>query len=87
MDREVEVNGDLLFEWVNFDDGDVDSDYVRVIPLEVGLKIEIRDSTLEDLKNTPYIQENFKLKIKRLNRWWYSVYFDEKMVETGIQWE
>jgi hypothetical protein len=48
------------------------------IKIEEGLKIEARESIYESLKNNPYIQNNFKLNVKRLNRWWYSIYFDKK---------
>ena len=33
------------------------------------------------LKNDPYITMNFVLNIKRLNRWWYSVYFKNKWLD------
>lgn len=55
-------------------------DTIRAIELKVGLKIECREDELNKIKNEPYIQENFKLNIKRLNRWWYSVYFAEKEI-------
>ena len=50
----------------------------RVVKVEPGLKITIRDFVLENLQKEQYIKDNFKLNIKRLNRWWYSVYFDKK---------
>lgn len=56
----------------------VSPDNIKLAELRVGLKISCREGTLNRLKNEPYIQENFKLNIKRLNRWWYSVYFAEK---------
>lgn len=51
---------------------------VPSIKLEVGLKIECRDTVYQNLLQEKYIQDNFKLNVKRLNRWWYSVYFDRK---------
>lgn len=48
------------------------------IPIEVGLKIEVRDTIYNELKNNKYIRDNFKLNVRRLNRWWYSIYFDIK---------
>lgn len=58
---------------------------VRAIEITVGLKIMVRDFILENLKNDPYIINNYKLNVKRLNRWWYSVYFDEKN-KGGFLW-
>jgi hypothetical protein len=43
-----------------------------------GLKLEVRESIYEKIKDEPYIQENFKLNVRRLNRWWYSIYFEKK---------
>ncbi len=57
------------------------SDIIRAVELKVGLKIRCRDYMLAKIKNETYIQENFKLNIKRLNRWWYSVYFAEKEIQ------
>lgn len=54
-----------------------DQSSVRAVPVEVGLKVSVRDCVLNDLKDNSYIQQNFKLNIKRINRWWYSVYFDK----------
>ena len=45
--------------------------------LEVGADIECRDYILKELQENAYIQKTFKLNIKRLNRWWYRVYFDK----------
>lgn len=46
--------------------------------MKAGLKVEVRDNALKEIQAEEYIKENFKLNIKRLNRWWYSVYFDKK---------
>lgn len=51
---------------------------IPVIKVEVGLKVKVRDTVLKQLQEEKYIQDNFKLNILRLNRWWYSVYFDKK---------
>jgi hypothetical protein len=51
---------------------------IRAIEINVGTKIECRDFKLKELQENEYIKSNFKLNIKRLNRWWYSVYFDNK---------
>lgn len=53
-------------------------DFVPAVKLEVGLKIECRDYVYQNLLQEKYIQDNFKLNVRRLNRWWYSVYFDKK---------
>ncbi len=44
--------------------------------LKVGTDIECRDYILKEIQQNVYIQKNFKLNVKRLNRWWYRVYFD-----------
>jgi hypothetical protein len=49
----------------------------NLVPIEKGLKIKVMEQKLKELQEEPYIKDNFKLNIKRLNRWWYSVYFDE----------
>lgn len=51
---------------------------IPVVKLEDGLKIECREDILEYLQSHPYVQDNFNLNIKRLNRWWYSIYFEKK---------
>jgi hypothetical protein len=51
---------------------------VKLLELIPGLKLEVNEKVLNNLVNEPYIQENFKLNIKRLNRWRYSVYFAKK---------
>ena len=50
----------------------------RLIEVKVGLKVEVRDNVLKQIQDEKYIADNFKLNIKRLNRWRYSVYFDKK---------
>jgi hypothetical protein len=72
-----------FYFWLNDDEelkivpAEINDNMARVIPLEVGSKIECRDFMLEKIVNQPIVQNNFKLRIKRLNRWWYSVYFDK----------
>lgn len=51
---------------------------VYAVKLEVGLEVEVNESVLNTIKNEPYIQNNFRLNIKRLNRYRWSVYFDKK---------
>lgn len=50
----------------------------KAVEIQVGLKIRTRDFILREIQENEYIKENFKLNIRRLNRWWYSVYFDKK---------
>ncbi len=54
------------------------SDTVQSIRIEDSLKIDVKESVYESLKNDSCLQENFNLKVKRLNRWWYSIYFEKK---------
>lgn len=79
---EVEVSSSV--DKVTFKDGLIfqpleDSfNKVRVIEIKHGIKVEVRDYVYENLKNEKYIQDNFELNVRRLNRWWYSVYFKAK---------
>lgn len=50
----------------------------RAVEIEDGLKIRCKENLLKLLEKNPYVVMNFKLNIKRLNRWWYSVYFQSK---------
>jgi len=47
--------------------------------IRVGLKVEVSEDVMNTIKEHPYIQNNFKLNIKRLNRYRWSIYFDEKL--------
>ena len=49
----------------------------KVVEVKHGLKLEIRDSLLKIIQEEEYIKNNFKLNIRRINRWWYSVYFEK----------
>ena len=53
------------------------NDFSQCVPIKVGLKIRVDQQMLDKLQSDDYIQSKFKLNVKRLNRWWYSVYFDE----------
>ena len=54
--------------------------YTRAIEIGLGTKIEIRDTVYEQFicKYKDVIDKKYDIKVKRLNRWWYSVYFGEK---------
>lgn len=56
---------------------DTTNHFIKAVKVEKGLKVDVRDYILKQWQEEPYIKENFKLNIKRLNRWWYSVYFDD----------
>ncbi len=49
-----------------------------VVEISVGLMLRVRDFVLKEMQENEYIKENFKLNIRRYNRWWYGVYFDKK---------
>ena len=51
---------------------------LRAVEIREDLKIKCKEDLLNLLKNDTYIIMNFVLNIKRLNRWWYSVYFKNK---------
>jgi hypothetical protein len=53
-------------------------EHLEVVPLVVGTKIECNEDILNRLRDEPYISNNFKLNIKKLDDSWYSVYFDAK---------
>jgi len=48
------------------------------VKVEVGLKIEVDAFTMNDIKRHPYIQENFKLNIVRVDDFTWSICFAEK---------
>ena len=50
----------------------------RVIKLDIGTKVEVRESTYKQIIGDKIITDKYNLEIKRLNRWWYSVCFGEK---------
>ena len=45
--------------------------------IRFGLKVEVSEDVMNTIKEHPYIQSNFKLNIKRLNKYRWSIYFDE----------
>lgn len=57
---------------------DKDNNGIYTIPVGHGLKISCRDYVLKELEECDPIMSKFKLNIKRLNRWWFSVYFQDK---------
>lgn len=52
-------------------------DFAQCVPLKVGLKVRVNQQMLSELQSSEYINQKFTLEIKRLNRWYWSVYFDE----------
>ena len=52
--------------------------FLTIVEIKEGLKIKVRDFILKEIQEEEYIKENFKLNIRRLNRWWYSIYFDKR---------
>ena len=58
--------------------GESEIEELRAVEIREGLKIKCKEDLLNLLKNDPYIIMSFVLNIKRLNRWWYSVYFKNK---------
>jgi len=58
-------------------DDDTDK-LTHVLKIEKGLKIRINKVNYEKLINNQWINNNFKLNIKRLSRWYWSVYFDNR---------
>jgi hypothetical protein len=58
------------------------SNNIICMPLIHGLKIEVRDTILDQIQENQFIKDNFQLNIRRLNRWWYSIYFDKKCNHT-----
>ena len=57
---------------------DKQNNEMRAVPIENGLKIDVRDIIYNELKNNKIITDNFLLNVKRLNRWWYNIYFKSK---------
>lgn len=53
-------------------------DNAQVVCIEYGLKVRVNKEGLELLQSSKEIADKYKLNIKRLNRWYYSVYFDRR---------
>ena len=51
---------------------------VYLIYVEDGLKLKMKKIELERLQSNLEFLNQYQLNIKRLNRWWYSVYFKKK---------
>ena len=41
-----------------------------------GLTVEVRDYIYDEIVNDKWVNDNFKLNVTRMNRWWYKVYFE-----------
>lgn len=50
----------------------------RCIPITHGLKLEVRDYTYNSLLEEELLMSKFEINAKRLNKWWYSIYFKQK---------
>ena len=50
-------------------------DVVSAIPINFGVKIRVRDHIYRELINNEELNKKFWMNPKRLNRWWYSIYF------------
>lgn len=50
----------------------------KIVEIKKGLKVDVDENVLKQIQDEKYITDNFKLNIKRINRWLYSVYFDKK---------
>lgn len=55
-----------------------DNNEKKIVEIKKGLKVEVNEKVLKQIQDEKYIADNFKLNIKRLNRWRYSIYFDKK---------
>ena len=55
-----------------------DTDEKKIVEIKKGLKVDVDENVLKQIQDEKYITDNFKLNIKRINRWLYSVYFDDK---------
>ena len=51
---------------------------VGAMKVEVGTKVVVRDFIYNEIIKNEYINNNFILKAKRLNRWYYDIYFNGK---------
>jgi len=52
--------------------------FVRCHPIEHLTKVRCREDTINEFKNNAMVTDKFKLNIKRINRWWWSIAFVEK---------
>jgi hypothetical protein len=55
-----------------------DGSLSRCIKINKGIKIIVDEQNMLEIIECQYIKDNFKLGIKRVNRWCYSIYFGEK---------
>ncbi len=53
---------------------------VGLIYVEDGLKLTMKKIELERLQSNLEFLKQYQLNTKRLNRWWYSVYFKKKEI-------
>lgn len=74
----VEQNNEYIFA-CDIAKEQPDNSLFMAVPIQIGTKIEVKEDILHQLQSNIYIQENFKLNIRRLNRWWYSVYFAKRI--------
>ena len=47
----------------------------HIFKIENGLKVRVDKTNCDLLINNEWIKENFTLEAKRVNRWYWSVYF------------
>lgn len=48
---------------------------VSAYKITCGSKVEVRDYVYEEIINNEKLNKDFRMNVKRLNRWWYSIYF------------
>lgn len=54
---------------------------ISVIKIEHLTKIECREDVLNELQSSHLLLSKYRLGVKRLNRWWYSVSFIDKIYD------
>jgi len=77
-DNRYEINHKEGLEFEIVDHNPDIKKYLTAVEIRVGLGLRVRDFILKEIQENEYIKENFKLNIRRYNRWWYGIYFDKK---------
>lgn len=65
-----------------------ENDSVKAIKICNGLRISVRKEVLDNIVTSKETTSKFKLMIKRIDRWWFSIYFgdiDDDKIGSNIE--
>lgn len=75
IDKELVTIVNQIADMVRSDGGS----FCRCSPVEHLMKIRCREDALYEIRSDKNITSRFELNIKRINRWWWSVAFIDKL--------